>query len=31
MKSDVAFDEMTVVGQLKAVESVLDAEMPYAS
>ncbi|ELC9633003.1 iron-sulfur cluster assembly scaffold protein [Campylobacter coli] len=27
MKSDVAFDEMTVVGQLKAVESVLDAEI----
>ncbi|WP_173939170.1 iron-sulfur cluster assembly scaffold protein [Campylobacter coli] len=26
-KSDVAFDEMTVVGQLKAVESVLDAEI----
>lgn len=25
-ESDVAFDEMTVVGQLKAVESVLDAE-----
>lgn len=27
MKSDVAFDEMTVVGQLKAVESVLDTEI----
>ncbi|MFK0409765.1 iron-sulfur cluster assembly scaffold protein [Campylobacter jejuni] len=27
MKSDVAFGEMTVVGQLKAVESVLDAEI----
>ncbi|HED5353883.1 TPA: iron-sulfur cluster assembly scaffold protein [Campylobacter jejuni] len=27
MKNDVAFDEMTVVGQLKAVESVLDAEI----
>lgn len=27
IKSDVAFDEMTVVGQLKAVESVLDAEI----
>ncbi|EAI9164495.1 iron-sulfur cluster assembly scaffold protein [Campylobacter jejuni] len=27
MKSDVAFDEMTVVGQLKAVESILDAEI----
>ncbi|HEC1877951.1 TPA: iron-sulfur cluster assembly scaffold protein [Campylobacter jejuni] len=27
MKRDVAFDEMTVVGQLKAVESVLDAEI----
>ncbi|EAJ9448984.1 iron-sulfur cluster assembly scaffold protein NifU [Campylobacter coli] len=27
VKSDVAFDEMTVVGQLKAVESVLDAEI----
>ncbi|EAI6926160.1 iron-sulfur cluster assembly scaffold protein [Campylobacter jejuni] len=27
MKSDMAFDEMTVVGQLKAVESVLDAEI----
>ncbi|ECP6155030.1 iron-sulfur cluster assembly scaffold protein NifU [Campylobacter jejuni] len=27
MNSDVAFDEMTVVGQLKAVESVLDAEI----
>ncbi|ENY5676377.1 iron-sulfur cluster assembly scaffold protein [Campylobacter coli] len=27
MKSDVAFDEMTVVGRLKAVESVLDAEI----
>ncbi|EAL8289209.1 iron-sulfur cluster assembly scaffold protein NifU [Campylobacter coli] len=27
MKSDVAFDEMTIVGQLKAVESVLDAEI----
>ncbi len=27
MKSDVAFDEMTVVGQLKAVERVLDAEI----
>ncbi|HAA1523911.1 iron-sulfur cluster assembly scaffold protein NifU [Campylobacter sp. BCW_6876] len=27
MKSDVAFDEMTVVGQLKAVENVLDAEI----
>ncbi|EAK8153780.1 iron-sulfur cluster assembly scaffold protein NifU [Campylobacter jejuni] len=27
MKSDVAFDEMTVVEQLKAVESVLDAEI----
>ncbi|EDP6004656.1 iron-sulfur cluster assembly scaffold protein NifU [Campylobacter jejuni] len=27
MKSDVAFDAMTVVGQLKAVESVLDAEI----
>lgn len=27
MKSDVAFDKMTVVGQLKAVESVLDAEI----
>lgn len=27
MKSDVAFDEMTVVRQLKAVESVLDAEI----
>ncbi|EDP2723000.1 iron-sulfur cluster assembly scaffold protein NifU [Campylobacter jejuni] len=27
MKSDAAFDEMTVVGQLKAVESVLDAEI----
>ncbi|ELZ1861857.1 iron-sulfur cluster assembly scaffold protein [Campylobacter jejuni] len=27
MKSDVVFDEMTVVGQLKAVESVLDAEI----
>ncbi|ALW05739.1 iron-sulfur cluster assembly scaffold protein NifU [Campylobacter jejuni] len=27
MKSNVAFDEMTVVGQLKAVESVLDAEI----
>ncbi|EAC1597696.1 iron-sulfur cluster assembly scaffold protein [Campylobacter coli] len=27
MKSDIAFDEMTVVGQLKAVESVLDAEI----
>ncbi|EAJ6200693.1 iron-sulfur cluster assembly scaffold protein NifU [Campylobacter jejuni] len=27
MKSDVAFDEMTVAGQLKAVESVLDAEI----
>ncbi|EAK0248417.1 iron-sulfur cluster assembly scaffold protein NifU [Campylobacter jejuni] len=27
MKSDVAFDEITVVGQLKAVESVLDAEI----
>ncbi|MBX1106366.1 iron-sulfur cluster assembly scaffold protein [Campylobacter jejuni] len=27
MKSDVAFDEMTVVGQLKAVKSVLDAEI----
>ncbi|ENG0030497.1 iron-sulfur cluster assembly scaffold protein [Campylobacter jejuni] len=27
MKSGVAFDEMTVVGQLKAVESVLDAEI----
>lgn len=27
MESDVAFDEMTVVGQLKAVESVLDAEI----
>ncbi|EAK1907263.1 iron-sulfur cluster assembly scaffold protein NifU [Campylobacter jejuni] len=27
MKSDVSFDEMTVVGQLKAVESVLDAEI----
>ncbi|MEE6547874.1 iron-sulfur cluster assembly scaffold protein, partial [Campylobacter jejuni] len=27
MKSDVAFDEMTVVGQLKAIESVLDAEI----
>ncbi|EAK6209021.1 TPA: iron-sulfur cluster assembly scaffold protein [Campylobacter coli] len=27
MKSDVAFDEMTVVGQLKVVESVLDAEI----
>ena len=27
MKIDVAFDEMTVVGQLKAVESVLDAEI----
>ncbi|NHH21325.1 iron-sulfur cluster assembly scaffold protein NifU [Campylobacter jejuni] len=27
MKSDVAFNEMTVVGQLKAVESVLDAEI----
>ncbi|EFC31871.1 TPA: iron-sulfur cluster assembly scaffold protein NifU [Campylobacter jejuni] len=27
MKSDVAFDEMTLVGQLKAVESVLDAEI----
>ncbi|MBX0656576.1 iron-sulfur cluster assembly scaffold protein [Campylobacter jejuni] len=27
MKSDVAFDEMTVVGQLKAVESVLDVEI----
>lgn len=27
MKSDVAFDDMTVVGQLKAVESVLDAEI----
>ncbi|EHT7405486.1 iron-sulfur cluster assembly scaffold protein [Campylobacter coli] len=27
VKSDVAFDEMTVVGQLKAVEAVLDAEI----
>ncbi|MFY4690697.1 iron-sulfur cluster assembly scaffold protein [Campylobacter jejuni] len=27
MKSDVTFDEMTVVRQLKAVESVLDAEI----
>lgn len=27
MKSDVAFDEMTMVGQLKAVEAVLDAEI----
>ncbi|EHJ7820002.1 iron-sulfur cluster assembly scaffold protein [Campylobacter coli] len=27
MKSDVAFDEMTLVGQLKAVEAVLDAEI----
>ncbi|HDZ4937606.1 iron-sulfur cluster assembly scaffold protein [Campylobacter jejuni] len=27
MKSDVAFDEMTLVGQLKAVESVLNAEI----
>lgn len=27
MKNDVAFDEMTVVGQLKAVESVLDTEI----
>lgn len=26
-KSDVAFDEMTLVGQLKAVESVLDTEI----
>lgn len=26
-KSDVAFDEMTLVGQLKAVEAVLDAEI----
>ncbi|TKX29151.1 iron-sulfur cluster assembly scaffold protein [Campylobacter estrildidarum] len=26
-KSDVAFDEMTLVGQLKAVESVLDSEI----
>ncbi|EIU9796311.1 iron-sulfur cluster assembly scaffold protein [Campylobacter coli] len=27
VKSDVAFDEMTLVGQLKAVEAVLDAEI----
>ncbi len=27
VKSDIAFDEMTVVGQLKAVEAVLDAEI----
>lgn len=27
MKSDVAFDEMTMVGQLKAVEAVLDTEI----
>ncbi|MFY4725504.1 iron-sulfur cluster assembly scaffold protein [Campylobacter jejuni] len=27
MKNDVAFDEMTIVGQLKAVESVLDTEI----
>lgn len=27
VKSDVVFDEMTVVGQLKAVEAVLDAEI----
>lgn len=26
-KSDVAFDEMTLVGQIKAIESVLDAEV----